>query len=229
MNEQWRETLYLLGFLSALAFGSRMLVQWIYSEYLGKSVVTKIFWQLSICGNILLALHSFLQLQFHVFIAQTGNGVIAWRNLNLMAPQEKHLSTRNAVLLMSGTLLLGTALFASQALFVDAGLTWFRTPKTPWSSSAHQVAWFWHLFGTAGILLFNSRFWFQWWGAERKHQSTLTMGFWWMSIVGEVICLVYFMHIGDFVNAIGPLFAIVPYIRNVMLLTTARHQPSLKE
>ncbi len=228
MSEQWRETLYLLGFLSTLAFGVRMLTQWLYSEYLGKSVVTHIFWRLSICGNVLLALHSFFQLQFHVFIAQVANGVVAWRNLNLMAPTEKHLSTRTTIAIMGCALLIGTALFASQAFFAD-GLTWFRIPKTPWSSSEHEVAWFWHIFGTAGILLFNSRFWFQWWNAEQKQKSFLSIGFWWMSITGELICLVYFLHILDFVNIIGPLFAIIPYARNIMLLLMPRQHASLEK
>ena len=77
MSDQWREFLYLLGFLSSAAFGLRMAVQWLHSEYLGKSVVTPIFWRLSLCGNILLALHAFIQLQFHVFLIQSGQ----WRHL----------------------------------------------------------------------------------------------------------------------------------------------------
>lgn len=86
MSDQWREGLYFLGFLSSLAFGLRMAFQWLYSEYLGKSTVTPTFWKLSLTGNILLAFHAFIQLQYHVFIIQVGNGFIAWRNLNLMQP-----------------------------------------------------------------------------------------------------------------------------------------------
>lgn len=231
MSDQWREALYLLGFLSTIAFGVRMLTQWLYSEHLGKSVVTRAFWLLSISGNTLLALHSFFQLQFHVFIAQVGNGVIAWRNLNLMTSNEKHFSTRATLGIMLIALFVATTLFASQTFFTDAAtsFTWFRIPKTPWSGTESEVAWFWHVFGTAGILLFNSRFWFQWWNAEHRQRSFLSIGFWSMSITGELICLVYFLHILDFVNAIGPLFAIIPYARNLMLMLAPRRQVSLEK
>jgi lipid-A-disaccharide synthase len=221
MSDQWRESLYFLGFLSSLTFGLRMAFQWLYSEYLGKSTVTPTFWKLSLTGNVLLAFHAFIQLQFHVFIIQVGNGVIAWRNLNLMQPSQSRLRTRQALAVMAATLALGTLLFASQGLFTPH--TWIRVPVTPWSNpEAHTVSWMWHVAGTIGIVLFNSRFWVQWWGAESAKQSSLGATFWWISLAGEILCFSYFMKIGDAVNFIGPLFALVPYVRNLALIYRKR-------
>ena len=47
MNESWRIFIYPLGFLAPLLFGSRVITQWIYSEYQKESVVTRLFWHLS--------------------------------------------------------------------------------------------------------------------------------------------------------------------------------------
>lgn len=221
MSDQWREGLYFLGFLSSLAFGLRMAFQWLYSEYLGKSTVTPTFWKLSLTGNILLAFHAFIQLQYHVFIIQVGNGFIAWRNLNLMQPSQNRLRTRQALAVMAAMLAIGTLLFASQGLFTPH--TWIRVPVTPWSTpEAQTVSWMWHVAGTIGIVLFNSRFWVQWWGAESAKQSSLGATFWWISLAGEILCFSYFMRIGDAVNFIGPLFALVPYIRNLALIYRKR-------
>lgn len=94
---------------------------------------------------------------------------------------------------------------------------------TPWSTpEAQTVSWMWHVAGTIGIVLFNSRFWVQWWGAESAKQSSLGATFWWISLAGEILCFSYFMRIGDAVNFIGPLFALVPYIRNLALIYRKR-------
>lgn len=220
MSDEWRELLYYLGFLSSAAFGLRMAVQWLYSEYVGRSVVMRTFWQLSLCGNILLGLHAFIQMQYHIFVAQVANGVISWRNLNLMDPAHKPLTTRQTVAIMVAALSLGTLAYTAQA---D---TWFRVPVLPWSAQkAFSVSWMWHAIGIVGLVMFNSRFWIQWWGAEKKQQSTLGATFWWISLTGEMLCLTYFMRINDTVNYIGPLFAMVPYIRNLMLIYKGKQQP----
>ena len=42
MSELWREWLYPLGFISTVAFGLRMLIQWLASEVKGRSSVIAI-------------------------------------------------------------------------------------------------------------------------------------------------------------------------------------------
>lgn len=221
MIENWRELLYPLGFLSALAFGARFIVQWLKSEINRKSFVTPAFWKLSLTGNILLFLHSFIQLQFHVCIIQVVNGVISWRNLNLMKESSRHIRTRSVVLLLL-FLLAATILtfFLQELYFLDVDNAWFRIPSNSWNSNPLSIDYIWHAFGFVGLVLFNSRFWIQWWHAEKTQKSSLGRSFWWISLMGAFCSIAYFARIQDPVNLIGPVIGIIPYIRNLMLLNT---------
>jgi len=230
MTDQWRALLYYVGFLSSLAFGARFLVQWIGSERQKRSVVTPLFWKLSLLGNITLLSHSFIQMQLHVFLVQTGNAVISWRNLNLMQPPTKQASFRTTLRILIGAILLGTCLYLLQYAFLGEPGPLFRIPITPWNTSQDsETSPLWHVLGFTGLILFNSRFWVQWWGAELQHQSYLGPAFWWLSLIGDTLCLAYFARLGDPVNLVGPLFGLIPYIRNLMLLKktkqTALSQP----
>jgi lipid-A-disaccharide synthase-like uncharacterized protein len=213
MIDQWREWLYPLGFLSAIAFSSRVLLQWLTSEAKGKSVVMPAFWKLSLCGNILLALHAFIQVQFHVCLIQTCNAVISWRNLNLMQTQEQQITLRQTITILIAS--VSTVLIA----FWLNGDAWFRIPSIPWLDNAGlNVPFGWHLIGFFGLALFGSRFWVQWWCAEKQKTSSLNSSFWWISLTGEILCLIYFLKIHDPVNSIGPACGLIPYIRNLMLI-----------
>jgi lipid-A-disaccharide synthase-like uncharacterized protein len=223
----WRVLLYPLGFLSSLAFGGRFALQWLSSEYHRKSMVTKGFWILSLVGNLTLATHAMIQLQYHVCLIQACNATISWRNLNLMGPEEKRYRFNTVLLLLVGATTFVTACFSLQISYSDVeSYTWFRVPIHAWSSSSTQttIPLYVHLFGFVGISLFASRFWIQWWFAEKCQQSYLGRGFWWLSLVGDLMSISYFFYIGDAVNFIGPAIGTVPYIRNLMLLRNKRRE-----
>ena len=228
MIDQWREWLYPLGFLSAIAFSSRMILQWLKSEASGKSMVTPSFWKLSLIGNVSLAIHAFIQIQFHVCVIQAGSAVISWRNLNLMKPKEQRLPLSSVIKILVIAITLTTLAFFLQGYFVDSispedSFEWFRVPTLPWqSATSTDIPLAWHLIGFIGLTLFSSRFWVQWWFAERNQKSYLGATFWWISLIGESICLLYFFMINDPVNFIGPAFAAIPYIRNLMLIYRPR-------
>jgi len=217
--DEWRTYLYPLGFLSALAFGARFIIQWLQSEKAKKSFVTRSFWQFSLLGNLLLMLHSFIQVQYHICLVQAINGVISWRNLDLMRNDQPPKPLKSVILILLGSIILVSLAFAAQDwLLMDEG-NWLRIPTAPWqTSSAANVSLFWHLLGTIAYLLFSSRFWIQWWFAEKAHASQLSLSFWWLSIVGSLLSIAYFIRIGDSVNLVGPLMGIVPYVRNLMLI-----------
>lgn len=217
--DDWRTFLYPLGFLSSFVFGGRFLVQWAASEKAGRTVVPTLFWQLSLLGNLLLLIHSMIQFQLHLCLFQAINGVISWRNLDLL--QNKHPpKTFGTVIFLFITSIFSTiALFAIQDLWLQhEPLDWFRAPATFLQiSSDSPISLLWHCIGLSGYLLFNSRFWLQWWLAEKNHKSELTPSFWWFSLIGMVISTVYFFRTSDLVQLVGPLIALVPYIRNLML------------
>lgn len=204
MSSELIERLYYFGFVSSLFFGLRFAIQWLYSETAGKSVVPKSFWWLSILGNITLLIHSLIQMQFHVALVQSLNGVISWRNLDFMSNKPKSFRFTLVLLLCSGALCVLYFVFFSSA--------WFAIP------SGRELNFGWHLFGMLGIFLFSSRFIVQWWQTEKAKKSTLSLTFWWMSFIGGLFSLVYFAKISDPVNLIGPAIGIIPYFRNLMLL-----------
>jgi len=223
MIELWREWLYPLGFLSSIAFSSRMLLQWLTSEIKGRSVVMPAFWKLSIAGNISLAIHSFIQAQFHVCLIQTCNAVISWRNLNLMKPLPQQVTLNRTIKILMVAAFSIFAIFWLNGFFFLQDEAWFRMPSTSWHEGANlPISFGWHLIGFLGLSLFSSRFWIQWLCAEQQKTSYLSGSFWWISLIGEAICLVYFLKIRDPVNVIGPAFGLIPYIRNLMLIYKKR-------
>lgn len=207
-----QETLYPLGLISTIAFTLRFLVQWLASEKASASIVNRPFWWLSLLGNVSLGVHSFIQAQFPIFAVQVVNSVISLRNLNLMKPQTEQYRKRTVFLFLAIALILATALF-SWASFDN----WMRIPTHAFQKQAVDVSYFWHGIGAVGVVLFASRFWVQWIQSEMEKRSYLGPLFWWLSLTGAFFSLLYFAKIHDYVNLVGPLFGMIPYIRNLML------------
>jgi lipid-A-disaccharide synthase-like uncharacterized protein len=215
--DEWRILLYYpLGLLPAVFFGLRVLVQWIQSERAGESIVPALFWKLSLAGNLLSVAHYFIQLQFPFALFQTVNAFISWRNLDLMRPKES-LSTKSALKIFILCLIGLTISFVAVSMSFEGTLLWSRVPKHGWQHAAH-VSFMWHVIGTLGQGLFASRFWVQWWLAEKNQRSSLGTPFWWLCIVGNFISLLYFVRIDDTVSLFNNIFSIIPAIRNLLLI-----------
>ncbi len=216
MNVEWREFLYPLGYLAQIVFGWRFIQQWVISERRKSSVVTRSFWFFSLLGNGLLLLHACVQGQFHIGLAQTLNGVISWRNLNLMQPPTEHWQRRNVFFLLAAVTLSVCIIFSAQDV-------WFRAPMQI-AKSKETISYLWHLLGTVGIFLFSVRFWVQWWKAELNKKSDLDALFWGLSLLGGGFTLAYFYRIGDPVNIVSSALGILLYGRNLILIYTPRDQ-----
>lgn len=76
----------------------------------------------------------------------------------------------------------------------------------------------WTLFGLTANLCFASRFILQWYVSERKRQSVLPDGFWYLSLLGGVMMLVYAIHVGKLPLVLGALFTPVIAARNLWLI-----------
>lgn len=81
----------------------------------------------------------------------------------------------------------------------------------------------WVAFGLAGQLLFGSRFIVQWVASERKKVSYIPIVFWYLSLCGGLITLIYAIHIKDTVFTIAQAGGLIVYIRNLMLIYRGRH------
>ena len=80
-----------------------------------------------------------------------------------------------------------------------------------------MIAKIWLGVGLLGQSLFFMRFLFQWVASERQGRSVLPMAFWYFSVLGGSVLLVYAIHRRDPVFIIGQATGLVIYGRNLML------------
>ncbi len=211
MIDNLRTTLYPLGLLASVFFTLRFFLQWIGSEKKKESRVTRSFWHLSWIGNLILAIHAFIQTQFPLAVLQGVGAAIAWRNLELMRPNPRPLKTFLPKMIALPIVIA--------ALFFLQPFEWMRPPTLPWTGKqAEHATFLWHFAGFLGMVLFSSRFWIQWWSAEKSNVSYLGKAFWWMSLLGSLLSLLYFIRLNDVVNIAGYGVGVIPYLRNLMLL-----------
>lgn len=214
--EELRVYLYPLGIISTIAFTLRFLIQWLQSEKEKKSVVTTPFWVISLLGNLSLGIHSIIQGQFLITIVQGINGMIASRNINLLQPKEKQWSFSKTLFFLFLSVLVPTLFF-----YFFSNNAWMRAPTHAFQQEKIAVSNLWHIMGMLGVILFASRFWVQWVQAELAHKSFLGKPFWILSLIGAILSIIYFASIHDYINLVGPLFGLIPYTRNLMLLKKA--------
>lgn len=79
-------------------------------------------------------------------------------------------------------------------------------------------SWFWLGFGLLGQAAFASRFLIQWIASERAGRSTFPMAFWYLSLVGSMILLIYAFHRMEPVFLLAYLPNAFIYTRNIILI-----------
>ena len=77
---------------------------------------------------------------------------------------------------------------------------------------------FWLAFGLVAQLLFGARFLVQWISSERAGQSVVPMAFWFLSVGGGLLTLIYGIVKREPVIIIGQTLSNVIYVRNIMLI-----------
>ena len=80
----------------------------------------------------------------------------------------------------------------------------------------------WVIVGFVGQLLFFGRFVVQWIASERKKQSVIPEAFWYFSLAGGVLILIYSISIGDIVFTAGSSLNLIIYVRNIVLIKKAK-------
>ncbi len=75
----------------------------------------------------------------------------------------------------------------------------------------------WVIFGFAAQFIFFGRFVIQWLASERTGVVTIPRSFWYLSIVGAIMILIYAIHREDIVFIAGQLIALAIYLRNLVL------------
>jgi lipid-A-disaccharide synthase-like uncharacterized protein len=80
----------------------------------------------------------------------------------------------------------------------------------------------WVVLGFLAQGLFTMRFAVQWIASERVGRSVVPMSFWWFSISGGVLLLVYALYRRDPVFIAGQAFGVFIYLRNVFFVLRER-------
>jgi lipid-A-disaccharide synthase-like uncharacterized protein len=77
---------------------------------------------------------------------------------------------------------------------------------------------FWLAFGLVAQLAFAARFLIQWIMSERAGKSVVPMAFWFFSVAGGTMTLIYGLVKREPVIIFGQLLSNVIYVRNIMLI-----------
>ena len=79
--------------------------------------------------------------------------------------------------------------------------------------------------GLFGQAVFASRFVVQWLKSEMEGRSVLPVVFWYLSLAGSLLLLVYAVHREDVVFVLGQSCGLLIYARNLYLIRRERRAP----
>jgi len=83
---------------------------------------------------------------------------------------------------------------------------------------------YWVFLGLFGQFLFFTRFVVQWIHSEKRGESVIPVAFWYLSIAGALVLLVYSFYIQDIVFILGFTLTILIYARNLYLIKKQAHK-----
>ena len=81
----------------------------------------------------------------------------------------------------------------------------------------------WLIIGFTGQFLFFLRFFLQWLVSEKKKESVIPVSFWYFSISGGVILLIYAIYRKDPVFILGQSLGVFIYARNLYFIRRKPH------
>ena len=75
----------------------------------------------------------------------------------------------------------------------------------------------WIGIGFGGQALFMMRFVIQWWSSEKAKKVVIPVSFWYFSLAGSLVLVIYAIHRRDPVFIFGQALPVVIYLRNLHL------------
>ena len=203
-----------IGFIgNNVLFTARALIQWVASERARRSVAPKSFWWVSLAAALIMILYSLQRatdpkfadsptaLPFLIGFLITLVPYI--RNLML----SYHIARRWHVL---SYIVSGVILILCLCLLLQVELPLIRSG--------------WFFLGMAGSLIWNTRFLWQWFYAERKKKSAFPISFWYLSFTGVTLNTIYALIMRDVVFILGFMFNIIPITRNIIIIRRGRKE-----
>jgi lipid-A-disaccharide synthase-like uncharacterized protein len=80
----------------------------------------------------------------------------------------------------------------------------------------------WLILGFTAQLMFTMRFLVQWIASERAGRSVMPVAFWFFSLVGGILLLIYALYRKDAVFIAGQAFGVFVYLRNLHFVMRER-------
>jgi lipid-A-disaccharide synthase-like uncharacterized protein len=84
----------------------------------------------------------------------------------------------------------------------------------------------WLTLGLVGQSMFTMRFLVQWVQSERRRRSVTPVAFWYLSLGGGIVLLLYALHRHDIVFTLGQATGLAVYARNLHLIARERRRAS---
>ena len=91
-----------------------------------------------------------------------------------------------------------------------------------------QLDW-WIVLGFAAQALFTMRFLVQWIASERARKSVIPVAFWFFSIGGGLLLLIYALYRRDPVFIAGQALGLIVYVRNLYFIIVNGRQSSARD
>ncbi len=178
----------------------RIVIQWWIAENERRPVSPVLFWNLSVVASGLFLLYGVLRGDTVIIVGQFVAYYIYVRNLYLKRYwQDVNILWQIFLLIAPFAIIYGTA-------FVGGD-----------SEYNYEVLDIFVWIGFLAQALLNIRFLYQLYYSEKAKESTLPPGFWWLSVAGAVLIIVYAFHRNDPVLFLSQVLSLVPYVRNIML------------
>lgn len=193
-----------LGFLAQVLFFARTIIQWFKSEKAGEIISPVIFWQISLLASVIMLTYGILRNDFSIVLGQILVYSVYIRNLQLKNAWKRiHLLIRILVFVIPIVYLLW--LIFGEKYNLSSLL---KNEDVP----LYLLIW-----GTAGQVIFTSRFLYQWIYSEYKNDSVLPLGFWILSTIGSLMIFTYSILRMDPVLFAAHSLGFFMYTRNILL------------
>ncbi len=195
---------YGLGFLAQSFFGFRIFLQWWLAEKKKQVVSPSIFWKFSLAGSALFLIYGILRLDVVIIFGQIVGYFVYIRNLQLKQEWSKFPSFVQFIVVAIP--------------FVSVFWTWNAVEKLTVADTLFQNMNSFFIAGICGQMLLNIRFIYQLYYSEQQKESVLPLGFWLLSLGGSLLVVIYAIYRVEPVLFVAQGIAIVPYIRNIVLI-----------
>lgn len=193
-----------IGLIAQFCFSVRILIQWLLSEREQKILAPTFFWIFSLLGSYLMFYYGWLRADFSIITGQFISFYIYIGNLYLKGVWNKLPQFLQWILLFL-PLGITISLLKNEYAFVDHFL------------GNEKIPMFWLFIGMIGQLLFIFRFVYQWIYSYRIQESVLPTTFWWISLYGALLIIIYAILRQDWILILGHGFGIVSYVRNLKI------------